>query len=64
MSKVGGAITRAINRFERAVDALAFLGSIPADSEDAIAARQELETEYRRARELLEQAILRRMSQD
>jgi hypothetical protein len=48
------AIKRAINRFERAVDEYAFLGTIPVDSDDAIAAREAIELEYHRSRFLLD----------
>lgn len=55
------AVKRAINRFERAVDAYAFLGEIPVDSEEALAVRECIETEYRRSKECLNGLIDRYM---
>lgn len=53
------AIIRAINRFEKAVDDYAFLGTIPVDTEAALQARAEIENEYARARELLVALFMR-----
>lgn len=47
------AISRAVNRFDNAVQDYAFLGTITVDSDEALAARAEIENEYARARELL-----------
>jgi len=54
-----GAVKRAIDRFEVAVDAYAFIGTIPVDSDDALEARHELEQEYVRSRECLVNLIER-----
>lgn len=53
------AISRAVNRFERAVDAYAFLGTIPVDTDEAIGARAEIIYEYDRARTLLVALFMR-----
>lgn len=53
------AITRAINRFERAVDDYAFLGTIPADCVAALQRREEIENEYSKARQLLIELFMR-----
>lgn len=46
-------ITKAVNRFERAVEEYAFIGTIPVDCDAAIARREEIECEYERSRECL-----------
>lgn len=53
------AIQRAVKRFERAVDARAFIGEIPTDSDEALDARAEIENEYAKARELLVALFMR-----
>lgn len=58
--KVPQGITRAINRFEAAVENNAFKGTIPyGESELAAMAYEAVEQEYEHARHLLEKAILR-----
>lgn len=53
-------ITRAINRFEAAVEEYAFRGTIPAgESEEADNAVAEIEWEYTHSRRLLENLIER-----
>ncbi len=47
------ALTRAINRFERAAGEKAFEGSIPWDCEEAIEAHEEIDREYTAARAAL-----------
>lgn len=53
------AIVRAVNRFEKAVDDYAFLGTIPVDCEASIERREEIENEYAKARELLVALFMR-----
>lgn len=53
------ALKRAINRFEAAVEEHAFIGTIPVDSEEALAAREAIETEFARSRECLENLVER-----
>jgi hypothetical protein len=47
------ALTRAINRFERAVDDKAFEGSIPWDCDEAIERHEEIDREYAASRTAL-----------
>lgn len=53
------ALSRAINRFQRAVEEHALKGTIPFDCEAGIAAREEVETEFVRSRECLVQLVER-----
>lgn len=46
-------MTRAINRFERAVGEKAFEGTIPFDNDEAILAHEEIDREYARSRQCL-----------
>lgn len=57
------ALTRAINRFERAVDDKAFQGTIPRyESGEAAAAYEAIDIEYARSRQLLDAMIDRYLS--
>lgn len=56
------AMTRAINRFQNAVEEFAFIGTIPFDSEAALERRREIEEEFLRSREGLEAFIIRHSS--
>ncbi len=52
------ALTRAINRFERAVEDKAFQGTIPyGESDEAAAAYEAIDVEYERSRQLLDAMI-------
>lgn len=55
-------MTRAINRFQNAVEEFAFIGTIPFDSEAALERRREIEEEFLRSREGLEAFIIRHSS--
>lgn len=53
------ALKRAINRFEAAVENHAFIGTIPFDSDEALAMHESIKNEYLRSRECLENLIER-----